>query len=392
MKTSESKRIFAALLSAALIILSGCDKTTPAGTTTATATATAAEYSETTTASETTTSPAPETTAAPETTYTGSESSDTTDETVQNDSEAGVVDAASLIPADLEVKPALWKATDPASGNAIYLMGTYHAVPDGTYPLPDYIEDIYAGCDGIAVEYDVDKLTDPEQLDMAAVQEYNTALVYTDGTLLPDHLSEEAYTAVKDFAEMALGGWNEIYDYYNIGFWISTISSYQVTGISGFDFNQGIDRYFTAKAKADGKSVIDIEVLSAQIGVVNAYTDELGNYVIIETIDALGDSNEFALILADLYTAWATGDVDKANALNEESLSVDEIPENLIDDMKQFMDKVYYSRNIGMAEKAAEYIKNGDNIFFMVGIFHFAGDKGIPALLTDMGYTVEKVY
>ena len=42
-------------------------------------------------------------------------------------------------------------------------------------------------------------------------------------------------------------------------------------------------------------------------------------------------------------------------------------------------------------EKQNENIKNGDNVFFMVDRFHFAGDKGIPALLTDMGYTVEKM-
>ena len=304
----------------------------------------------------------------------------------------GIIDASSLISSEIEVRPALWKATDPGTGNSLYLMGTFHAVPEGTYPLPDYIEEVYASSDGIAVEYDVEKLTDPEQLDMAAAQEYNAAFVYTDGTLLSDHLSEETYDSVKDFAENSLGGWKDMYDYYNIGFWISTISSYQITGVSGFDFEQGIDRYFTAKAKADGKSVTDIEELSAQLGAINAYTDALGDYVIKDTIDNLGDNGVFAQTLADLYTAWATGNVDEAEALNEESLDEEELPDELIDDMEQYMDLTYYSRNIGMAEKAAEFIKNGDNVFFMVGLFHFAGDKGIPALLTDMGYTVEKLY
>ncbi len=76
-------------------------------------------------------------------------------------------------------------------------MGTFHAVPEGTYPLPDYIEEVYANCDGIAVEYDTEKLTDPEQLDMAAAQEYSAALVYSDGSTLPDHISEETYTVEK---------------------------------------------------------------------------------------------------------------------------------------------------------------------------------------------------
>ena len=390
MKTTKLKGFIAALLSVAVMASAGCgnNNTAPAESSTTTTTSAAAETTaaaETASTTETTTAASSETTAV-----TSAEETAQTDENAQADT--GIIDVASLIPADLEIKPALWKATDPASGNSIYLMGTFHAVPEGTYPLPDYIEDVYANSDGIAVEYDTDKLTDSEQLDMAAVQEYNAALVYADGTLLADHISDETYNALKSFADSTLGGWNEMYDYYNIGFWISTISSYQVMEISGFDFNQGVDRYFTAKAKADSKSVTDIEDLSVQLGAINAYTDALGDYVIKDTIDNLGDNGEFAQTLADLYIAWVTGNVDEAEALNEESMADEEMPEELVSDIERYFDITYYSRNKGMADKAAEFIKNGDNVFFMVGFAHFAGENGIPALLTDMGYTVEKLY
>ena len=44
-----------------------------------------------------------------------------------------------------------------------------------------------------------------------------------------------------------------------------------------------------------------------------------------------------------------------------------------------------------MSPKAEEFIKNGDNYFFMVGAAHFAGDKGVDDILKEKGYTVERV-
>ena len=50
-----------------------------------------------------------------------------------------------------EATPAMWKVTDEKTGNSIYMLGTMHMVTGYTYPLPDYIMDVYEGCDGIAV-------------------------------------------------------------------------------------------------------------------------------------------------------------------------------------------------------------------------------------------------
>ena len=399
MKNSKLKGILAALLSAALIAGTGCSGTAHTAneqSTTAAAQASAAEVSETETQTETEAQTETETqteTEADTEAVTEAESEAQT-ETPQSENSAddGVIDAAALIPADLVIEPALWKVTDPESQNSLYLMGTFHAVPESTYPLPDYIEDIYKDCDGIAVEYDVEKLTDPEQLDMAAAQEYSSAIVYTDGTLLSDHVSEDSYTQIKEFADVVLGGWNDLYDYYNIGFWISTINSVKVMGISGFDFNNGVDKYFLGKAKADGKSVTDIEELSAQLNVINAYTDALGDTLLLETFKEMDNNRSFAEEIVNMYIAWASGDIDAIDEINRKSMDDESIPAELAPDIEKYFDTVYYSRNAGMAEKASEYLKNGDNLFFMVGAAHFCGEKGIPALLTDMGYTVEKLH
>ncbi|MBQ7160413.1 MAG: TraB/GumN family protein, partial [Clostridia bacterium] len=48
-------------------------------------------------------------------------------------------------------------------------------------------------------------------------------------------------------------------------------------------------------------------------------------------------------------------------------------------------------RNIGMADKAEEYLAAGQKTFFAVGTGHMVGEGGIADLLTQRGYTVEKI-
>ena len=339
--------------------------------------------------SETQTETSAETSAA---TSAETSSAQSTDGSEQDENTDGKTDTAALLPEGLEVRPSLWKATDPATGNSIYLMGTIHVAAENTYPLPDYIEQVYNDCSGIAVEYDIEKLTDPDQLDQAALREYSLAHVYRDGTKLSDHLSEDTYSAVKEFAGTVFGGWSPLYDYYNIGYWVSALSAYQVTNISGFDIEKGIDRYFIAKAKADGKTVTDIEPLSVNTATVAAYTDTFGGYILSENLKMLDKAEEYAEVLAELYILWAKGDVDGYAALNEEAEKEDGIPPELKKEAEYYIKVSVYDRNEGMAEQAAEFIRNGDNVFFMVGFAHFAGDKGIPALLTNMGFTVERLH
>ena len=94
-----------------------------------------------------------------------------------------------------------------------------------------------------------------------------------------------------------------------------------------------------------------------------------------------------ALLSAAVMVSAGCGNNNTAPAESSTTTTI-----SAADDIAQYMDMTYYSRNTVMAEKAAEFIRNGNNVFFMVGVSHFAGDKGIPALLTDMGYTVEKLY
>ena len=116
-----------------------------------------------TTAAETTTT-AEETTAA--TTETTTEQTKAAEEaaaevTAEAESKgegAKSFNAADYLPADLKATPALWRVTDNDTGNSLYMMGTIHITLDSTFPLPEYIMEVYEASDGVAVEYDIRKI------------------------------------------------------------------------------------------------------------------------------------------------------------------------------------------------------------------------------------------
>ena len=48
-------------------------------------------------------------------------------------------------------------------------------------------------------------------------------------------------------------------------------------------------------------------------------------------------------------------------------------------------------RNIGMADKAEEYLDSGKSVFFAVGAAHMVDSDGVVQLMKDRGYTVERI-
>lgn len=279
-------------------------------------------------------------------------------------------------------EPALWKATDPDTGNELYLMGTIHVLSEEKFSMPDYLLDVYENSDGIAVEYDIREL---EKISVA--QELLMNMVYTDGTTISDHISEEAYEAGKT-ALSELGMYASALDVYMPGFWVNQIETIAMTTFKNLS-TDGVDSRFLDMAAEDGKEIVSIETLEIQAQAMVGYSDEYADYCLRQIPEDLENLEETAEALGQLYDMWATGDMDGLEVLANDT---EGIPEDLLDDYAAYNDIMLYKRNEGMADKAAEFIENGDNYFFMVGALHFAGDKGVTALLEDKGYTVERLY
>ena len=283
-----------------------------------------------------------------------------------------------------EVTPPLWKVTDEETGNQIYLMGTIHLIPSSLEKYPDNIMEIYQNSDGIAVEYNVNELQENASL----LTQYAMSFMYNDGTTIKDHISEETYNkAVEYFQSIGIDNITlASLDYYNTGYWINQLESVMYLRLENISLT-GVDSDFISFANEDGKEIVNIETLEIQSDALNSYDDELADFVISDMVDSMDEIEDFAQEYADTYIAWAEGDDDKMLELDES----DEIPDDLQDNYENYLTSMLYNRNQGMAEKASEFLKNGNNYFFMVGTGHFSGENGVDDLLADMGYTVEKI-
>ncbi len=350
------KRLTALIIAAGLLCSCGTK------TTEETATTTAAETTAETTHAETTTAESQ------------AESAETkpaaiiTDHVVEGNSEG--------------LTPAVWQVTDPESGNSLKMMGTIHIIPDGTSVVPQYVMDIYNESAGVAVEYDITKI----QTDFVVQILYLSYFTLNDGTLITDHLSSETYEAAKAYLTEC-GLYMEAYDSYSPTFWSSLISSGAILSIEGMK-ESGVDQYFMELAKADGKEVRSIEALETQMEAITFQTDELCEYDINTMLELSAEELEESFM--ELYNIWATGDTEamESAAGGEEEA----YPEDIAADYEAYNQKLLYDRNAGMADAAAEYIENGDNIFYMVGFAHMCGEGSVPQLLEEMGYTVERLY
>ncbi len=358
------KRLTALIIAAGLLCSCGTNNaqqtaTEPAETTTTAATTTAAEAETTTTAAEN---------DAADTTEEAKPAVNVTNHVVEGDAEG--------------LTPAVWQVTDPESGNSLKMMGTIHLIPDGTAVVPQYVMDIYNESGGVAVEYDVSKV----QTDMVVQILYLSYFMLTDGTLITDHLSPETYEGAKAYLT-EIGLYNEAYDAYSPAFWESLITSGAIMNIEGMK-ESGVDQYFIELAKADGKEVRSIEALETQMDAITFMTDDLCEYNMNSTLQLSAEEMEESFMA--LYDMWAAGDVDAIAETETESIA--EYPEDIAADYEAYNQKLLYDRNVGMADKAEEYIKNGDNIFYMVGFAHYAGDGSVIDLLEERGYTVERIH
>lgn len=280
--------------------------------------------------------------------------------------------------------PPMWKVTDPATGNTLYMMGTIHVSCENTFPLPDYIMDVYEQSSGIAVEYDINAL----QSDYAQLMEFTQAFMLTDGTTVADHISEESYEAAKTYLSDN-GMYSPTFDYFTPSYWVTLITSGMMLQLSDLS-SDGVDAYFLGLAAEDGKEIVSIEQLQAQIDALNSYNDELSDYLIAEYFSSDYDLADVAEELGMLYNYWAVGDVDAMAEIDEEDTE-EGMPEELAEAYEESQQKLLTERNKVMADRAADFLTNGDDLLFMVGYLHYAGDEGVDDLLEDMGYTVEKI-
>jgi uncharacterized protein YbaP (TraB family) len=264
-------------------------------------------------------------------------------------------------------KSFLWKAQSKTG--TVYLLGTIHFFKKELYPLKKTIEDAFDKADVLAVEANI------EDVSNLSIQKLMEAAFYSGNDTLEKHVSGETYELVKkEFADSVLP--SELINKQRPWLIALTLTSLKLVQL-GFDPSYGIDIHFLSKAEGK-KEIAELESVDYQIGLFSKFSDKEQEIYLLNT---LKDLKMLAQEVNELIPAWKSGDVKTLEFI----LKKDE------DEKTAFInERLIYERNRGMASKIEDFLKTAETYFVVVGAGHLVGDRGIIEILKGKGYSVEQ--
>lgn len=285
-------------------------------------------------------------------------------------------------PSSNSITPLMWKAEDK-NGNYAYLFGSIHAGDSAVDNMPDYFEKAYADSDTLAFEIDMSDIYS----EITASSSMLTDVIYSDGTTIKDHISENTYNKLVEILK-GNGIYNSLYDYYKPVMWESLIENLAVVK-AGLNANKGVDMVLTTRAKANGKNIEEVESMDFQMSMFNGLSDNVVE-MLLSSYAEDGIIEKQAHQLKDLYEKWKSGTITEKD-VNGEDFDKSQLTEEEKAAFEEYNNALLTDRNKGMTEKLTGYMKSGKTVMLVVGTAHFLGDDGIIQLLKNQGFTVTQI-
>lgn len=275
----------------------------------------------------------------------------------------------------IQATPHIWKVSHGES--YLFLFGSIHVAQEELYPLNEMIMNTYASCDYLALETNPSEFQNEETI--AAMASF---MRYTDGTKIMDIIGEDLFDEMiavlkKEFPNLNSEGLESCTPMMFLN--LLQIIVMDKTNLSD---EYGIDLYFYNAATKDGKSILSVEPYELQMQIFSDFSSDVNKYMLEDLLDVNAKAEE----TKRLYAAWIAGDAD--------SIIEYELLEGAKADMASKEELYVYNRlgidrSLYMADVAEGYVREGKNVFFVVGAAHMLGEQGIVSLLQNKGYKVE---
>ena len=254
--------------------------------------------------------------------------------------------------------------------NTVYVFGSIHLAKASFYPLSTQVEQAYAQAATVAVEADV--------TDAVASKNALPLLSYVSPDKIQNHLSATTWQSLQAFAGPAVEQLQ--------GFKPAVAAMGITLGVfaqQGYDPAYGIDLHFIHRAKADKKKLLELESLAFQAGVLGGLTDQEGDALINQSLEALRNG-EAVRDAERMIAMWQVGDALGLAGLFTEATNKDAGTQKL---MKLLLD----DRNVGMAQKISRLLLAGEKAFVVVGAGHLTGTNSIIDLLQKQDVQVRQL-
>ncbi|MFC7289234.1 TraB/GumN family protein [Herminiimonas glaciei] len=261
-------------------------------------------------------------------------------------------------------------------GNTSYLFGTVHVGKTAFYPLEPQVTQALTAAKKLVIEVDIRNTGAMRQ----AIMRHG---LYPDGQTINQHLSADATAQLRQALRRSGTPFESIV---RMKPWmVANLLLVQEMARNGFPTEQGIELHFLAIAEKQKKKVQELETADYQLSLFDSMSDAEQEAYLVENLHELASGEAMKKALA-LINAWQIAD---AKALDAALLEMQK-GENASD---RFLQKVLLDqRNPNMAKQVEALLKTDKNSFVAVGALHLLGDKGVPSLLQQRGYQVQKLY
>ena len=283
-----------------------------------------------------------------------------------------------------DVHPMLFHVTGE-NGQEMYLFGTIHVGDERNSAALQKLTPFLDGCDALAVEFDIVAYEKDTAAQTRAVQQF----ILTDGTTVDQHMPAELFAQASELLGKAKLMPN-LMKYYNLSMWSQLVEQAALLTTTSLDVNAGMDRQLIEYCYGKKLPVRDVESADLQYGLLASFSDELNLLLIENTLKHL---DEYGAQVDELYSVWTKGNYDDILAVlnSEDEAQEEEMTEAQKALVEAYNNKMLTQRNLGMRDKAVEWLKAGDKVFFAVGAAHLVDEDGLVELLRAAGYTVEQV-
>lgn len=269
--------------------------------------------------------------------------------------------------------PAIWKVSD--ADNSLYLLGSFHALRPGDYPLSPAVDAAYADAEMLVFELPPAQMLSPDlalKLQQAGtlpagirLQSRLPAALWKDlaawlkaNPAIPPALFEQA----KPWYAALLIGQVEMQKH-------------------GLTPEQGLDIHFMERAGKDRKPVAGLEQASEQIALFDGMDEAVQLQLLKESLQTSAGADRE---LRQLHDAWKAGDVDSLEKLTVTDFQA-RYPE-LNQRMNIDRNRAWLPQLAAMLDAEAS-----DDALVVVGTLHLLGPDGVVQDLRRKGYTVERI-
>jgi uncharacterized protein YbaP (TraB family) len=287
------------------------------------------------------------------------------------------VDIASL---KHPVKACLYKLEGNGLKKSSYLFGTIHLADPRVLKLHPNAEAAFKTCDTFYAEIDLD----PEaQLQIAAL------IMRKDGKKLTEAIGPELSTKLNKVLKGINPTLNatpfEPVKTWAIAATLPLIKD-QLTG------KQALDSVLYQRAMNEKKNTAALESADAQVGLFDKFTEKEQQVMLTDSLDLMIAEQKLEIKAVErLLNVYLTGTTTEiAEFMTAEMTKMDSNPEFTKRLMKALLD----DRNIGMADKANEFMQADPNKshFFAVGAAHYTGKLAVQDLLEKKGYKITPLF